>query len=160
MAPSPKRETGSSLTRLSRSRKGSRARCRRRSLAQPGPRARRLGRAQEFEFNIQRTRASIYNPAADKDDKIDLRSYHDVRETAPPKIPFVAPTIEVFPGDTVRITLNNKLEADPSCAKPGNDVNEPNCYKLQPHESSCARLAKLRSSLVNSGPSLSHSGKP
>lgn len=92
--------------------------------AQPG-----AGEAR-FEFDILSTSATIYNPATDRDEKVELRSYRDVRETAPPRVPFVAPTIDVFPGDTVRITLNNKLKSDPACVNPGNNVNEPNCYSF------------------------------
>ena len=43
-------------------------------------------------------------------------------------VPFVAPTIEIVPGETVRVTLHNKLPAEPDCAPPGQDVNTPNCF--------------------------------
>jgi L-ascorbate oxidase len=81
-----------------------------------------------LDFNIQRTKATIYNPLTDKDDTVELRSYRDVRETAPPPIPFVAPTVEIYPGETVRITLNNTLKPEPNCAPPGHDVNKPSCF--------------------------------
>jgi L-ascorbate oxidase len=81
-----------------------------------------------IDLNIQYTDATIYNPGLDQKDQVRLRSYRDVRETAPPKVPFVAPTIEIFPGETVRITLNNdKLPPDPGCPPTDPDVNHPNC---------------------------------
>nr|WP_225715332.1 multicopper oxidase family protein [Bradyrhizobium semiaridum] len=99
--------------------------------AQPeaaGPRA-AVGHEAVFAFNIQYTDAKIYNPGTNQYDPVKLRSYRDVSETEPPKIPFVAPTIEIFPGETVRITLNNdKLPADPKCPPGNNDVNDPNCF--------------------------------
>ncbi|MBR0872251.1 multicopper oxidase domain-containing protein [Bradyrhizobium tropiciagri] len=101
--------------------------------AQPeaaGPRAgAAVGHEAVFAFNIQYTEAKIYNPGTNQDDPVKLRSYRDVHETEPPKIPFVAPTIEIFPGETVRITLNNdKLPADPKCPPGNSDVNDPNCF--------------------------------
>lgn len=82
-----------------------------------------------FDFNIQYTKATIYNPALDQQDNVELRSYRDVRETEPPKVPFVAPTIEIFPGETVRITLNNdKLPPDPKCPSTDPNINHPNCF--------------------------------
>lgn len=36
--------------------------------------------------------------------------------------------LEVAPGNTIRINLNNKLPADPSCTQPGGDVNTPHCF--------------------------------
>jgi FtsP/CotA-like multicopper oxidase with cupredoxin domain len=82
-----------------------------------------------FDLNVQYTEAKIYNPATDSEDAVRLRSYRDVRETAPPKVPFVAPTVEVFPGETVRITLHNKLpKQDPSCPAPDGRINTPHCF--------------------------------
>jgi FtsP/CotA-like multicopper oxidase with cupredoxin domain len=81
-----------------------------------------------FDLNIRYTEAKIYNPVTDRYDAVKLRSYRDVRETAPPTVPFVAPTVEIFPGETVRVTLNNQLPAEPNCAAPGQDVNRPHCF--------------------------------
>ena len=44
-------------------------------------------------------------PGTDQYDAVELRSYRDVRETAPPKVAFVAPTVEIFRRETMRITL-------------------------------------------------------
>jgi L-ascorbate oxidase len=81
-----------------------------------------------LDLNIQYTQAKIYNPGTDQYDQVKLRSYRDAGEITPPKVPFVAPTVEIFPGETVRITLNNKLEVEPNCAPPGHEVNTPNCF--------------------------------
>jgi FtsP/CotA-like multicopper oxidase with cupredoxin domain len=72
--------------------------------------------------------ATIFNPATGQDDAVKLRSYQDARATAPPPVPFVAPTVEVFPGETVRITLHNKLPKEPNCEVSGRSINIPHCF--------------------------------
>ena len=57
-------------------------------------------------------------PGTDQYDAVELRSYRDVRETAPPKVAFVAPTVEIFRRETMRITLNNRLVIESNCARP------------------------------------------
>jgi L-ascorbate oxidase len=58
-----------------------------------------------------------------------LRSYRDAHELSPPRVPFVAPTIEIAPGETVRITLSNKLpQNDQSCPAAAQDENKPHCF--------------------------------
>jgi L-ascorbate oxidase len=97
--------------------------------AAPGPLGAPSPAGEAFvELNIRYSDATIYNPGTDQYDHVRLRSYRDVREIAPPKVPFVAPTVEIFPGETVRITLNNNLPAEPNCAPPGHGVNTPNCF--------------------------------
>jgi L-ascorbate oxidase len=83
-----------------------------------------------LDLNIQYTEAKIYNPATDTDDFVKLRSYRDAREAAPPKVPFIAPTVDIFPGETVRVTLHNNLpKQDPSCpASDGRVNNTPHCF--------------------------------
>ena len=81
-----------------------------------------------LDLNIEYSAAKIYNPATDQFDSVKLRSYRDARETAPPKVPFVAPTVQIFPGETVRITLHNKLPSEPACAPNNHDPNIPNCF--------------------------------
>jgi FtsP/CotA-like multicopper oxidase with cupredoxin domain len=75
-------------------------------------------------FDIEMTTSKIWNPATGRDDTVELRSYHS--EETDPEIPFVAPTIQTQPGETVRITLNNNLEKQPNC-KPEN-INTPHCF--------------------------------
>jgi FtsP/CotA-like multicopper oxidase with cupredoxin domain len=96
---------------------------------EPTPRRAATAGGEAFiELNIRYTAAQIYNPATDAYDNVRLRSYRDAHETTPPKVPFVAPTIEVFPGETVRITLNNRLPAEANCEQPGQDHNVPHCF--------------------------------
>src|SRR5262249_34802720 len=68
-----------------------------------------------LDLNIQYTRASIYNPGTGQNDTVNLRSYRDAHEMVPPKVPFVAPTIEIFPGETVRIPVPQKPPDEPNC---------------------------------------------
>lgn len=90
---------------------------------QTGPKA---GLERQFDLDIVYTDGQLYNPATGQYDKVRLRSYAGT--DIDPKRPYVAPTIEVTPGDTVRITLNNKLPADPSCTDQKGDINTPHCF--------------------------------
>jgi FtsP/CotA-like multicopper oxidase with cupredoxin domain len=81
------------------------------------------------DLNITYTDATIYNPETNRQDPVKLRSYRDVNETVPPAVPFVAPTIAIAPGETVRITLHNKLPAiDPSCPAIQPNLHKPHCF--------------------------------
>jgi FtsP/CotA-like multicopper oxidase with cupredoxin domain len=84
------------------------------------------GRERFLDLNIVYSDNFIYNPATGVRDPVHLRSYKGT--DMDPKAPFVAPTIEVTPGDTVRISLNNKLPADPSCNDPKAPINTPHCF--------------------------------
>jgi L-ascorbate oxidase len=71
------------------------------------------------------------DPTTCKDQKVHLRSYVDAggtTDTGGKPLPFVAPTINAKPGDTVRITLHNDLPDDPSCTSTGGDVDIPHCF--------------------------------
>jgi FtsP/CotA-like multicopper oxidase with cupredoxin domain len=93
-------------------------------LAQPA--APRMTGKKTLDLNIVYTESSIYNPATGRADKVKLRSYTGANMD--PRAPYVAPTIEVNPGDTVRITLHNKLPPDPSCVATGMDPDTPHCF--------------------------------
>ena len=80
----------------------------------------------QLDLNIVYSDSAIYNPGTGRKDRVRLRSY--VGRDADPNRPYVAPTIEVAPGDTVRITLNNKLPADPSCTDGDHEPNVPHCF--------------------------------
>jgi L-ascorbate oxidase len=83
----------------------------------------------EFDLNVDYTNSKIYNPATGREDSVRLRSYRDASQTTAPKIPFVAPTIEIAPGETVRITLHNQLpQTDQNCPAPDGGVNTPHCF--------------------------------
>ncbi len=78
-----------------------------------------------FDLNVAYTYARIWNPATDRYDRVNLRSYQGTQVN--PQAPFVSPTIEVTPGDTIRLTLNNRLPPDPSCTH-AHDANTPHCF--------------------------------
>ena len=86
------------------------------------------GAPKEFDLNIQYTNSKLYNPATATYDQVRLRSY--VGSDTNPDRPYVAPLIEVNPGETVRVNLNNELPADPSCEDGDRDrnINDPHCF--------------------------------
>jgi len=90
----------------------------------------RLGAAptarRDFDLNVTYTDNKIWNPATQRFDKVHLRSYSG--DGVNPNAPYVAPAIEVRPGQTVNITLRNKLPADPSCTSTGQPVDIPHCF--------------------------------
>lgn len=80
-----------------------------------------------LDLDIVYTRGQLYNPATGLLDEVNLRSYQGDR--IDPEYPFISPRIEVDPGDTIRITLNNQLPADPSCLPhEDSDMNVPHCF--------------------------------
>jgi FtsP/CotA-like multicopper oxidase with cupredoxin domain len=116
-------------------------------LRQPLPTELAPGIAREVELNlsIQYVNGWIRNPAIEKPgeikfDKVRLRSYvqgdgRPARSLAADggwgkegQTVFVAPQIEAYPGQTVRVTLNNNLPDDPSCIAQGGSANVPHCF--------------------------------
>ncbi len=89
------------------------------SAAPPGSR-------RDYDLNVAYTKNKIWNPATQRFDQVNLRSYSG--EGVNPDAPFVAPVIEVRPGQTVTMVLHNKLPADPSCTTHGQPVNVPHCF--------------------------------
>jgi L-ascorbate oxidase len=77
-------------------------------------------------LNIVYTDGQLYNPANGRYDKVHLRSYNGT--DVAPTTPYVAPTILTRPGETVRVALDNRLPADPSCTDPNWLINVPHCY--------------------------------
>ncbi|BBP74189.1 L-ascorbate oxidase [Pseudomonas sp. Ost2] len=84
------------------------------------------GTERRLDLTIKYTRNHIYDPATRQDVPVLLRSY--VGTDVDPAAPFVAPTINATPGDTVRISLNNTLPADPSCTQPQTNPDAPHCF--------------------------------
>lgn len=82
----------------------------------------------QFTWYIKETDNRLYNPTSGAYDRVKLRSYQGTGIN--PNAPFVAPTIEIRPGDTVRATLNNQLAAnsDPACLKVDSSINTPQCF--------------------------------
>ena len=92
-----------------------------------------------YDLSIKYTDDILFDPSSCKDQeattckdqKVHLRSYVDAggaADTGGKRLPFVAPTINAKPGDTVRITLHNDLPDDPSCTSTGGDVDIPHCF--------------------------------
>ena len=88
-----------------------------------------------YDLSIKYTDEFLFDPSSCEghdriicsDQKVHLRSYVDASRKADTRLPFVAPTINAKPGDTVRITLHNELPDDPSCNNPGGDPDTPHC---------------------------------
>jgi FtsP/CotA-like multicopper oxidase with cupredoxin domain len=97
-----------------------------RATMMAAPSAANLSAEKQLDLNVVYTDSQIYNPGTGRSDKVRLRSY--TGSSVNPNAPYVAPTIEVAPGDTVRITLNNKLPADPSCIAMHEDPDNPHCF--------------------------------
>lgn len=85
-----------------------------------------LSREASLDLNVVYTDGQIWNPAARRNDPVRLRSYQGTR--IDPNAPFVSPMLDIRPGDTIRITLNNKLPPDPTCLDSGGNVNVPHCF--------------------------------
>lgn len=79
-----------------------------------------------LELTLDYRESTILNPATRRNDKVRLRGYSG--PAMDPAAPYVAPTIESRPGDTVRLVLDNKLPRDPLCDNWDRDVNIPHCF--------------------------------
>lgn len=89
-----------------------------------------------FTWELKKTKNQLWNPATKSYDTVILRSYQGT--DTQPNTPYIAPTIEVFPGETVRANLVNQLDIDPithqkptkdlSCTSDHTDVNKPHCF--------------------------------
>ncbi|HEV2507904.1 MAG TPA: multicopper oxidase domain-containing protein [Mesorhizobium sp.] len=84
-----------------------------------------------LNLKIQYIDNQIYNPSTGGYDKVHLRGY--TGKGVDPKAPYVSPTIEATPGDTVRVTLDNQLPAgpqpgDPGCMPGGQMPDIPHCF--------------------------------
>ena len=93
----------------------------------PGVEAPPVSEAREVAYDLDVIYADgqIWNPTTQAFDKVKLRSYQS-EAGVPPS--FIAPAIDVYPGQTVRITLHNKLPADTTCGVMGGSANTPNCF--------------------------------
>jgi len=79
----------------------------------------------ELDLDIVYTSGTLWNPATRTKDKVRLRSYQG--EEIDPDNPYISPKIEVDPGDTIRVTLNNQLDKDPTCISSASP-NTPHCF--------------------------------
>ena len=80
--------------------------------APPGTRAPQ-SREASLDLNVVYTSGQLWNPAERKFDSVKLRSYQGA--SINPDTPFISPMLDIKPGDTIRVALNNKLPADPTC---------------------------------------------
>jgi L-ascorbate oxidase len=97
-----------------------------RATLQAAPAAPSMTTKKSLNLDVVYTRSHLRNPATGADDNVYLRSYSG--GGIDPNAPFVAPTIEINPGDTVDITLHNKLPADPSCTAMDMNPDKPHCF--------------------------------
>jgi FtsP/CotA-like multicopper oxidase with cupredoxin domain len=79
-----------------------------------------------YDLNVVYTDSQLWNPTTDRADKVHLRSYQG--NGVDPNAAFVGPLVEVFPGQTVRMTLHNQLPKDTTCPTDGGSANIPHCF--------------------------------
>jgi FtsP/CotA-like multicopper oxidase with cupredoxin domain len=79
-----------------------------------------------YDLNVQYTEGKLWNPAENRFDTVKLRSY--VGNGVNPETPFIGPRIDMYPGQTVRMTLHNKLPKDTTCPISGGSINIPHCF--------------------------------
>ncbi|MBB6255088.1 multicopper oxidase family protein [Nitrospirillum iridis] len=82
------------------------------------------GKERAFDLHIKYSEGSLYDPGQQRFQRLYLRSY--VGTGVSPGTPYVAPEIDVTPGDTVRITLHNDLPREENCGSP--NINKPHCF--------------------------------
>ena len=97
-------------------------------MRQPQATARpHTGQERNYDLFVTFTDGYIRNPAQGRPDAVRLRSYRGT--DVDPAHPYVAPTIQATPGDTIRIKLHNELPPDPNCtSQAAADVNTPHCF--------------------------------
>lgn len=96
----------------------------------PQKEGRRSDRELRYDLHLREVKEGlIYNPSTDRKDKVSLRAYVSSDEKTPidpETYRFIAPTIDMKPGQTVRVTLHNNLpEEKTDCT---NHQNKPNCF--------------------------------
>jgi L-ascorbate oxidase len=79
-----------------------------------------------YDLNVVYTEGKLWNPTEGRFDTVKLRSY--VGDGVKPETPFVGPRIDMYPGQTVRMTLHNKLPDDTTCPFGGGSINIPHCF--------------------------------
>ena len=84
-----------------------------------------------YDLTVQMIESSIFNPNTNRNDTVNLRGYRDTNtELVKGNSPFryVAPTIQMQPGQTVRMMLRNRLPDDPTCIEHPTNINIPHCF--------------------------------
>jgi len=85
-----------------------------------------------YKLEIELTKGQIYNPWTNGQDQVLLRSYHG--SAVDPATPFLAPTISMRPGQTVRIALTNGLAPKD---KDGKFIPQPPCMPVNMNTPHC-----------------------
>lgn len=85
-----------------------------------------MASTKSFDLSVSYIDSKLYNPGTGQYDNVRLRGY--VGAPTDSGAPYVAPTIEAQPGDTVNLTLHNQLPADPSCSGMTMEPNSPHCF--------------------------------
>jgi FtsP/CotA-like multicopper oxidase with cupredoxin domain len=83
-----------------------------------------VGREATLTLTVALATTTIWHPGTQQYDRVRLRSYQTPQTD--PAAPLVAPTIRTFPGETVRLTLENKLDPEPSCQSSAPNI--PHCF--------------------------------
>lgn len=78
-----------------------------------------------YDLSVEYIDAKLWNPATKRHDPVSLRGFRGAGMN--PDRPLISPTIEMRPGQTVRMTLRNRLAMDPSCIEHG-AANDPHCF--------------------------------
>ena len=79
-----------------------------------------------LDLNLRYLDGQVWNPATNRHDRVRVRSYQGTG--VDPGGLIISPTIEMRPGQTIRMTLNNRLPADPTCAHAPTNINIPHCF--------------------------------
>ncbi|MDQ8952188.1 multicopper oxidase family protein [Acinetobacter rudis] len=89
-----------------------------------------------FTWDVRKIKSKLWNPATQHFDSVILRGYQGTNTSL--NTPFVAPTIEIFPGETLKATLNNQLNIDPrsnqktgadqTCSSEHMHTDQPHCF--------------------------------
>lgn len=80
-----------------------------------------------FDLRVEMLRGHLKNPATDSDDQVLLRGYRKAGSGSRDRgDALVAPTIEAVPGQTVRLTLDNRLTMH--AGEPFYEENVGSCY--------------------------------
>ena len=85
----------------------------------------------KYTLNIGYKTSSIYNPAGNKLDQLHLRGFRG--DTVNPggdaveQIPVIGPKFDLWPGQSLQLTLNNQLPPEPGCGAADNP-NVPHCF--------------------------------
>jgi FtsP/CotA-like multicopper oxidase with cupredoxin domain len=91
-----------------------------------------------YDLYIRETRGTIYNPSTAHDDTVYLRAYQQTGDKTwdgrdPNAASFLAPTVVMAPGQTVRFRLFNQLNplSQQECANTdANMPNPPGCFNV------------------------------